>query len=169
MSSQRLSFILDAGPLSVLCSFPRNGQPYLHVVLNYATLYIPEGVVTEVMSGSGRIASVASPLVRKKIIQVQESPAQPEILDMAYSKILGVGERHTIKLALATGLTPIFDDKDAFMIACRFGLRPLVFQDMLIKLVTEGSLPKSDATEIAKATTGQFPGVYLIHTLDSLK
>lgn len=54
-------FLLDTSPLTALCRFPLNGKPYIFEVVKYATIILPEGVITEARGGKGVIARVALP------------------------------------------------------------------------------------------------------------
>ncbi len=166
MTPPKPAFLLDTGPLSVLCSFPREGQPYLHTILRYATIVLPDAVITE--AGRGRIYRTVAPLLQTEALQTVTTPGQPLILDTAYSRYLGDGERAVIKCALSQGTALVLDDQDAFIAACRFGLRPLVFQDFIIRLVKDQALPRETALAVVNATARQFPASFLTHTLDSL-
>jgi predicted nucleic acid-binding protein len=160
------SVLLDTGPLSVLCGFPFNDTPYLVTVLNYTKIILSDGVVSEIMAAQkGKIARVISPFLKSKQIVTISTSNIPPILDTAYDKLLGIGERSTIKAALAHDLTLVIDDKDAFMVASRFGLQPMVFQDFIISLSLDYAMPKHIAIEIARATARQFPAPFLTHTL----
>lgn len=162
-------FLLDTGPLSVLCGFPLVGRSYIHTILSYTDIALAEGVISEIQAApSGKIARVMSPLLRTRIQRVLIND-EPAILDQAYSKLLGLGERSTIRVAMRSPeWTAVIDDKDAFIVACRFGVHPIGFQDFIVKLVKEREMPKSKAIEIVKTTTRQFPSSYLVHTLDML-
>ena len=158
--------LLDTGPLSVLCGFPFEGVPYLITVLNYAGVVLANGVASEIMAAQkGKIARVISPFLKSKQIVTISTSNIPPILDTAYDKLLGIGERSTIKAALANDLTLVIDDKDAFMVACRFGLQPMVFQDFIVSLSLDYGMPKQTAIEIVRGTARQFPAPFLIHTL----
>ena len=163
------AFLLDTGPLSVLCGFPLSGTPFLHTILPHAAIVLADGVTGEVaIAKTGKIARVVSPLLETGTVTTINAPLSPSILDSAYGKLLGLGERSTIRAGVATGLTAVIDDKDAFIVACRFGVQPVGFQDFIVRLATEYTLPRQTAVEIVKATARQFPAAYLTHTLDLL-
>lgn len=163
------SYLLDTGPLSVLCGFPLKGEPYIHSVLNYCQVVLPADVVTEIQNApSGKIARTMTPLLKSSVLSIYTPSSAPPILDLAYGESLGLGERAIIKAALASGFPIVIDDKDAFIIACRFGLRPVGFQDFMIRLVREQGMAKEMAVEIVKATARQYPATFLAHTLDLL-
>jgi hypothetical protein len=108
---------------------------------------------------------IFKPLLESGQITAQPVPTQPAILDTAYAEKLGVGERDIIRIGL--GLPQAFtviDDKDAFQIANRFGLRPIVFQDMLVLLARDYGLPKPTAVDIAETTASRYPASFLVHT-----
>ena len=69
---------------------------------------------------------------------------------------------------MTTGLSVVIDDHDAFMVACRFGLRPVGFQDFIVSLTSAYQMPKDMAVDIVRTTSRQFPAMYLLHTLDML-
>jgi len=160
------SYILDTGPLSTLCSFPLNGSPYIYTVLKYASVLLADGVITE--AGRGKIWRTVSPLINTGEIKSISSPIEPEILDTSYGNDLGLGERSTIKLGLKLGLITVIDDRDAFVVANRFGIHPIGFQDWVVKLVQESDLSVQTAIEIVKASAKQYPKMYLAHTLQLL-
>jgi predicted nucleic acid-binding protein len=161
------SFLLDTGPLSILCGFPVRETPYLHLVMRHATFLLTNHVKDEIQ-GAGKMARVITPLLKNQRLTYVSTPSIPAIVDRAYGTVLGAGERSIIKVALQTGLTPVLDDKDAFIAACRFGLQPIGFQDMIVQLANRYTLPKQQALEIVTVTARQFPAMYLAHTLDLL-
>jgi predicted nucleic acid-binding protein len=152
----------------MLCRFPLKGKPYIHDVLQYVTIILPEGVVVEARGGTGVIAHVAFPLLKAGQIKSAAAPDAPTILDTAYGNDLGVGERHVIKIALAQKLPAVIDDREAFIVACRFGLYPIGFQDFIVRLVKELAFPNETALDIVKTTARQYPKMFLAHTLDML-
>lgn len=160
-------FLLDTSPLSTLCAFPRRDTPYLHIVLNHTDIVLTDGVVEE--AGRGRIWQVVSPLLKSGAIRSIDAPVEPEILDVSYARDLGIGERSVIKAALTGHLTPVLDDKDAFIVACRFGLRPLGFQDFIISLTKSFGLSKNMGTEIVTTSASQYPRMYLAHSVHMLR
>lgn len=166
MAANKAPFLLDTGPLSTLCSFPLRGTLYFYTILQHVDVVLTDGVVNE--AGQGKIWRTISPLLRDGELQTLTAPVDPVILDTSYGKDLGIGERSTIKVALVSGMTTVIDDKNAFIVACRFGLRPIGFQDFMVKLVREHSLPQTTAVEIVNASTGQYPKMFLAHTLDML-
>lgn len=166
MAVNKAAFLLDTGPLSTLCSFPLRGTLYFHTILQHVDIVLTDGVVSE--AGQGKIWRTISPLLRSGELQTLTAPADPTILDTSYGKDLGIGERSTIKAALTSGMTTVIDDKNAFIVACRFGLRPIGFQDFMVRLVREHNLSKTTAIEIVNASAGQYPRMFLAHTLDML-
>lgn len=167
MAVKKAEVLLDTGPLSTLCSFPLHGRLYLYRVLQHASITLTDDVVGE--AGQGKIWRTVSPLFKTGELQTVTAPPEPDILDVSYGRDLGVGERSTIKAALVTGLTTVIDDKNAFIVACRFGLRPIGFQDFMVQLVKEHGLPRETAVEIVQASAGQYPRMFLAHTLELLK
>jgi predicted nucleic acid-binding protein len=136
--------------------------------MQYMELVLTNVIVNEIQ-GSGKMARVISPFLKSTSIRVITALSTPETIDSIYNVYLGAGERSVIKAALNLGLTPIIDDKDAFLVACRFGLHPMGFQDLIVHLARESNMPASIAIEIVTATFKQFPAVYLAHTLEMLK
>jgi predicted nucleic acid-binding protein len=162
-------YILDTSQLSILCRFPLNGQPYIQTIISVIRPVIPEAVILEARRGTSTIAQVASPLVNRGLIHTMIAPTEPRLLDEAYAGELGAGERAVIRLALSTQLPCILDDKDAFIVACRFGLRPLIFQDFIIDLVHKHGLPVTTGIEIIQSTARWFPIMFLEHSLRKLQ
>jgi hypothetical protein len=78
-----------------------------------------------------------------------------------------MGELSVIKIGLGQKIPVVIDDHDAFIVASRFNLQPLVFQDFIVRL-TDLGLPKEQAIEIVQTTSRQFPAMYLAHTLSKL-
>lgn len=166
MIERHAAFLLDTGPLSTLCGFPIADHPYLYTVLQHAEIMLAEGVITE--AGRGRIWRIVAPLINSGDIKKASTSNITTALDTAYSKDLGLGERATIKAALEMELTPVIDDKDAFIVGCRFGLRPIGFQDWIVRLVREHDLPRETGIEIVQVTSSQYPRMFLAHTLEML-
>ncbi len=161
-------FLLDTGPLISLCAFPTQGRrAHIQTVLNYADLAISAGVAREALHEPPHPdVKIFKPLLESGQLTAKPVPTQPEMLDIAYAEKLGVGERDIIRVGL--GILEAFtviDDKDAFQIANRFGLRPMVFQDMLVLLAREFGLPKLTAVEIVQNTASRYPASFLVHTL----
>jgi len=162
----KVTYLLDTGPLSILCSFPIGRASYLYTILQYCQIVLTDGVIAE--AGRGKIWRIVSPLLNTGEIQAATAPTEPEILDLSYGNDLGLGERSTIKAALATGVTAIIDDRDAFVVANRFGIHPIGFQDWMVNLVKTSSLPNVTAVEIVRASANQYPNMFLAHTLQML-
>lgn len=163
------SFLLDTGPLSVLCSFPLRATLHIHTILSYARITLSDGVVSEIRAATkGKVARTVLLLMKSGDMATMPAPAAPAILDASYGRDFGVGERSTIRAALATGLPLVLDDQDAFIVACRSGLRPIGLQDFVVRLAREHSLRKDTAVEMVTTTARQYPAMYLTHTLDML-
>jgi hypothetical protein len=165
-STSKPTFLLDTEPLRVLCGYPAQGTAYIEQILQYANLALPEGVVAE--SRDRKIDAIVLPLIEAGQISVMTAPSGPELIDRAYETLLGTGERSVIKIALSTGLESVIDDKDAFIVANRFGVRPLVFHDFIVKLAYQYLLPAPLAAEIVTTTARQYPRTYLTYTLELL-
>ncbi len=161
-----ITYLLDTGTLSTLCSFPTSGSSYLYTILQHAQIVLTDGVITE--AGRGKIWRIVSPLLKTGEIQSISAPLEPDILDLSYGNDLGLGERSTIKSALLTGLTAIIDDRDAFVVANRFGIHPIGFQDWIVRLAREANLPAKIAVDIVHASANQYPKMFLVHTLKML-
>jgi hypothetical protein len=58
------TFVLDTSPLTALCRFPLNDLPYIHLILSYADIVLPSGVIAEAKGGSGIIARIVFPLLK---------------------------------------------------------------------------------------------------------
>jgi predicted nucleic acid-binding protein len=161
-------FLLDTGPLISLCAFPQRGyRAYIHVILNYAEVSISDTVTNEILHDPSHPgASIFKPLLDSGKIAALPTPHEPQILDIAYSGRLGSGERGIIHLGLKfQEAITVIDDKDAFQIANRFGLRPVGLQDMLVLLARDYGLSKQTAIDIANTTASRYPAPFLVHTL----
>ena len=160
------TYLLDTGPLSTLCSFPLNGSPYIYTIIQYTKLILTDSVIIE--AGRGKIWRIIAPLLKTGEIQAISTPEEPTILDLSYGNDLGLGERSTIKSAMQMSLTAIIDDRDAFVVANRFGVHPIGFQDWIVVLAREFNLPKQTAIEIVQSSANQYPKMFLMHTLKLL-
>ena len=161
-------YVLDTSQLSILCRFPLKGTPFIYEITPVVTILIPESVIIEARKATSTIAQVASPLVKQGIIESRPAPLTPKILDEYYGDELGEGERGVIRLSIATGLPCVLDDKDAFIVACRFGLRPLMFQDFVVRLVNEHGMKRETGITVVMATARLFPSMFIAHTLHML-
>lgn len=161
-------YILDTSQLSILCRFPLKAAPFIQEITPLVTILIPESVIIEARRATSTIAQVASPLVKQGIIESRAAPTIPTTVDEYYGDELGEGERGVIRLAIATGLPCVLDDKDAFFVACRFGLRPIGFQDFVVRLVKEHGMKRETGIKIVTATARLFPAMFLAHTLHML-
>ncbi|MBA3872493.1 MAG: hypothetical protein H0X30_25430 [Anaerolineae bacterium] len=160
------NYLLDTGPLSILCSFPLNASPYIYAILQYTKITLADSVIIE--AGRGKIWRIVSPLFKTGEIESTTTPKEPEILDLSYGNDLGLGERSTIKSAMQMGLTAIIDDRDAFVVANRFAVHPIGFQDWMVMLSREVNLPTKMAIEIVRSSANQFPKMFLAHILKLL-
>lgn len=161
------AFLLDTGPLSILCGFSAQDDFFIDAVLNHCRIVLPDGVIAE--AGRGRIWRVVNPLLRNNRIITMIAPGDPQILDDSYGEHLGLGERAAIKCALLSSLPLVIDDRDAFVVACRFGLRPIGFQDFIVRLVHEYGMSQDVGIRIVTETSRQHPKMFLLHTLTLLK
>jgi predicted nucleic acid-binding protein len=144
-----------------------SASPYIYTILQYTKIALTNGVIDE--AGRGKIWRIVSPLLKTGEIQSTSTLQAPEILDSSYGNDLGLGERSTIKSAIHTGITAIIDDRDAFVVANRFGVHPIGFQDWIVILTREFNLPKQTALEIVQASANQYPKMFLAHTLELLR
>lgn len=158
------AFLLDTGPLSVICGFPINGAPYIHELLEIVSIVLTDEVQREI-GAAGKMARIANPLIKQGQISILTTPNSLTLLDAAYADYLGAGERSCIKAAFALKSTLIMDDQDAFLTAYRFGIRPMLFQDWIVSLTQTHGLPSLKAREIVLETARQFPKHFLTHTL----
>src|SRR5258708_254055 len=114
--------ILDTGPIISLCAFPVQGNhAYIHTILLYAEIAISAGVAQEALRNPPHPdVRILRPLLDKQQIAVLPVPTEPTILELAYSKYIGAGERDIIHLGLQTPEASIvIDDKSAVQIGNR--------------------------------------------------
>jgi len=62
----------------------------------------------------------------------------------------------------------ILDDHLAFVVACRFGLAPILLLDLLVLLVNEYGLEKQMAIDIVNAVSARYSKSFVKHTLYKL-
>jgi predicted nucleic acid-binding protein len=164
----KLTFILDTSPLTSLCRFPLDGIPYLREIASPVRLFLPQAVLAEARQAGGVLNRVAYPLVKGDVITQVRAPLEPTILDVSYGHKLGKGEIEVIKIALNQKIVPVIDDRDAFIVASRFGLQPVGFQDFIIRIAQAKLMTSDRAIEIFQNTAAQYPAMFLLHTLDTL-
>ena len=105
----------------------------------------------------------------KRIAQLPiPSTSLDRVID-AYDK-LGQGERDTIRLGISMPDTQIvLDDYLAFVIATRFGIKPVLLLDLLVSLVEEHGLDKQVAGEMVRKISGRYSTPFVEHTKHKLK
>ncbi len=166
-----LRVILDTSPLITLCSFEVAGKLAIEHVLSVADVVVVETVAAEGTANPAYpdAAAIRMLLDAKRVAQL-DIPATPfdAIID-AYDK-LGQGERDTIRLGISMPDTQIvLDDYLAFVIAARFGLKPVLLLDLLVLLVKGHTLDKQVADEMVNKIAGRYSAPFVEHTRYKLR
>lgn len=164
---QPLQVIFDTSPLITLCSFRLAGTRQLVVdyMVPNVTMILVDTVAKEATANPAH--SDAREIHKLLDHQVFRQLAIPtlrldSIID-SYTK-LGQGERDTLKLAAFTSLPLILDDYLAFVVASRFGLKPMLLLDFLVLLVNEGKLTRELAINIVDIISPRYSSPFVNHT-----
>ena len=164
--------LLDTSPLITLCSFRAAGSLIIeHVLKAAAPVFLVESVAVEAtVNPAYADAAVVRQLIDAKRIVVLTPPVtlQDEVID-SYTK-LGQGERDSIRLSFELPETPlVLDDYLAFVIAVRFGLKPILLLDLIVSLVEDKRLEKALAREIVEQIAPRYSLPFVTHTRTKLK
>jgi predicted nucleic acid-binding protein len=166
----RLSLILDTSPLITICSFQAKRVLVVEHILSFANITIVDTVGREATANPAyKDAQVILGLLASKQIKQQVVNRHPldRVID-AYNR-LGQGERDTIRFSLNHPRSRvILDDYLAYVIAIRFGLRPLLFLDLLVSLTKRG-MDESLAEAVLNATATRYSKPFVDHTRHKLR
>ncbi len=158
--------ILDTSPLITLCSFRVNNQRVVEYLLDLASVFVVDTVAKEATANPGYADSavVAQLLETRRITKLAiPMTAFDQTID-GYTK-LGQGERHTIRLSLMMPeASLVLDDYLAFVIASRFGLKPVLLLDLIVSFVE-----KARAIEIVEQLAPRYSAPFVSHTLYKLE
>ncbi len=162
--------LLDTSPLITLCTFRAAGALIIEHVLRIASPILVESVAAEATVNPAHAdAVVVRQLLNAEHIVVLPAPvtAQDEVID-SYVK-LGQGERDLIRLGLEMPETPlVLDDYLAFVIAVRFGLKPILLLDLIVSFVKDERLERELAREIVEQIAPRYSLPFVSHTRTKL-
>jgi predicted nucleic acid-binding protein len=163
--------LLDTSPLITLCTFRAQGQLVVEHFLKLASFQVARTVALEATANPAHSdAAVVDNLLKEKRITDFPVPSTPldAVID-AYTK-LGQGERDTMRLALTLPAASIvLDDYLAFVIAARFGLKPIFLLDLIVSFVEDGVLEKPLALEVVEQVAARYSPPFVNHTRFKLK
>ncbi len=135
--------------------------------MRYTHTLITERVVQEVVLRQDKsdVRTIRPLLSSGKIIS-KPTPNVPIISDYYAISETDCG---VIRLGLAMpDLITIIDDKEEFLIACRYGLRPMFLLDVFVLLTTSYDLDKAMARNMIQSTAKRYSPAYVAHTLSML-
>jgi len=138
-------------------------------VLACADLCIGPAVAREALADPPHAdVRVSKPLIQSEAISILAASDPPAILS-AYD--FGKGEHDIIAIGLKRrDVILVIDDHLAFIIATRFGLRPLLTLDVIVELVHSHGMPKTVGIEIVRVwqSKNRFGPGFLRHTFEKL-
>jgi predicted nucleic acid-binding protein len=160
----KTSVLLDTSPLVTLCIFKIANQPMIHTFLQYADVYITDAVQHEItVQYEKSDAQIAKRLVNSGQIQVISAPSNPTISDFYKLHETDCG---VIRLGLISPLfLTVIDDKEAYVVSTRYGLKPIFLLDLLVLLVEKCRLQKQDALDMIKSAERRYSPAYIAHTI----
>lgn len=162
-----LGIIIDSSSLITACKFHVDGLPVIGHLLTVCQITIVPAVRDEVaLAGSVFAdAAVAKNLMDTGRVQVNTPTVlQSSVLD--YYR-LGTGEKQSILLAKeqTDDLSRlVVDDRLAFIVCSRVGLRPLLLLDLMVELVGKGHLSQQLADKMANSVTSRYAPGFVFHT-----
>jgi hypothetical protein len=159
--------LLDTSPLVTLCVFKIANKPLIHTFLEHAEVYITEAVNHEVtVQYEKSDARIARSLVTSGQIQITPAPKTPPISDFYKLHETDCG---VIRLGIASPhLTTIIDDKEAYIVSTRYGLKPILLLDLLVRLVQRHGLGQQVALDMVKSAERRYSPSYVAHTIFKL-
>lgn len=168
MSEQEVksTLLLDTSPLITLCGFQSQRKSIVEYILPHYDLILVQTVADEATANLAHPdTALIARLLKSREIKTVPVPTSPlaNIID-AYTK-LGQGERDTFRLALTMPFaTLILDDFLAFVVASRFGLKPILLLDFVVSLVERGEISKQIGLEITSAVSARYSRPFVDHT-----
>jgi hypothetical protein len=164
---EKARVLLDTSPLITLCIFKISNLPMIYKVLEHADVTITEAVHHEVTVQYAKSdAQIARSLVESGRINVVVSPNEPLISDFYKLHETDCGVIRT-GLSLSNLLT-IIDDKEAYLVSTRYGLRPVFLLDLLVLLIQQHGLEKETALNMVKSAERRYSPAYVAHTVYKL-
>jgi hypothetical protein len=164
----KVPVLLDTSPLVTLCVFKIANRPLIFSFLEHAEIHITEAVNHEVtVQYEKSDARIAKSLVASGRIAVVPAPKTPPILDFYKLHETDCG---VIRLGIASPhLITVIDDKEAYIVSTRYGLRPMLLLDLLVLLVQRHGLEKLVALDMVKSAERRYSPSYVAHTIFKLK
>lgn len=151
-----------------MCTAQVKGEPIVYLLLNHANFSVTDQVVTEVVLRMGKSdVQIARPLISAGRISTVATATIPVISDFYAISETDCGVIRT-GLLLTDTLT-VIDDKEAYVIACRYELRPIFLLDLLVLLVRQHGLDKALAVEMVQSMTKRYSVGYVAHTVSMLR
>ena len=163
--------IFDTNALITSCKFYVHGLPVIKYIVERCEIIIPHSVNEEVVIAGGKYpdAVIAKGLIREgKIIVRGVSFRDYDVLDR-YK--LGKGEKESIVLAVEMGEEVDFivtDDRLAYIVIDRMGLKKLLFLDLIVELVGRSSMDLELAKVIITTIESRYPEGFIYHTIKIL-
>src|SRR5258708_30948624 len=138
-----------------MCTAKVKNEPIIYALLNHAGLTVTERVVQEVILHHDKSdVRIARPLMTSGQITASPAPATPLISDFYQISETDCG---VIRLGLTMPeRITIIDDKEEYLIACRYNLRPLFLLDLLVLLATSYGLDKGTARDMVQSTAKRY-------------
>lgn len=162
-------FILDSSPLITLALFPVH-KPAIEDILLIADVEIAATVAIETTGNiTHRDAKIIKRLLDVNRIVHYPVPITPDdVLIRSYSRI-DDGEADTIQLALTRPNSRlVLDDEAAFVVACHFGLSPIMLLDLLAESAKLGLLDTKTTLRIVAAVASRYSEAFVAHTRHKL-
>jgi len=160
--------IFDTNALITACKFSVRGRRIVAWIPQTCALVVPEAVGQEATRSRLRHedAAVAAELITSGRIRVSHAIVLPDSFLHAYD--LGGGEKEAIALCmdhpepLATLVT---DDKLAYVVCDRVGIRKRLFLDFVLDLVRDREFPVDLAEEAIQACGPRYSRGFVMHSL----
>jgi predicted nucleic acid-binding protein len=167
----RLQVFLDTSPLITLAVFKVQNRPIIDLLADVLELYVADSVVDEGTANPKHVdAQVISRLLtQKKLLRVPVASLPLDNPIDAYTK-LGQGERDTIRVAQSyPNSQVVLDDYLAFVIATRFGVKPILLLDLIVMMVEKAMLQSDLAFAIVDTIQARYSLPFVEHTRLKLK
>jgi predicted nucleic acid-binding protein len=168
---QRLRFLLDTSPLITLATFKVENRLIIDILADALELHVASSVADEgTANPKDADAQVIWRLLsQNKLLRVTPDPSSLDKTVDAYTK-LGQGERDTLRVGLADTDSPIvLDDYLAFVIATRFGIKPILLLDLIVMLAEKKILKSALASDIVESIQARYSLPFVEHTRVKLK
>lgn len=171
MANQNIKLIFDTSPLITLCVFSHNKNLVFDYLIPYMECRVADEVLFEATDNPTHTDALAiqQRLTNKQINQFATPNTEYDTILDKYTK-LGKGERDSIRLALTMPeARVVIDDHLAFVVASRFGVKPLLLLDLIVLLAKEYGLDKTLAYEITEKLAPRYSESFILHTKEKLR